>query len=59
MVQKKNGLTPLQIKTLEWIKSGQPPATIAGDEDLRHRIHSRKLEHLRLVEISDSGKPGK
>lgn len=55
MVQKKNGLTPLQIETLEWIKSGQPPEAIAGDKDLRHRIHSRKLEHLGLVEISGSG----
>ncbi|MDO5511375.1 hypothetical protein [Corynebacterium sp.] len=55
MVQKKNGLTPLQIETLEWIKSGQPPEAIAGDKDLRHRIHSRKLERLGLVEISGSG----
>lgn len=55
MVQKNNGLTPLQIETLTWIKAGQPPEVIAADTDLRYRGHARRLERLGLVEISGSG----
>lgn len=55
MVQKKDGLTPLQIEVLEWIKTGQPADTFADDDDLRYRGHARRLERLGLVKISGSG----
>ena len=55
MAEKKHGLTPLQIETLEWIKAGQPPEAIADDVDLRYRGHTRRLERLGLVEVSGSG----
>ena len=55
MVQKKDGLNPLQIQVLEWIKTGQPADTFADDDDLRYRGHARRLERLGLVKISCSG----
>ena len=55
MVEKKAGLTPLQIEVLEWIKAGQPSETFADGDDLRYRGHARWLEKFGLVSISGSG----
>ena len=55
MVEKRAGLTPLQIEVLEWIKAGQPPETFADTEDLTYRSHARWLEKFGLVSISGSG----
>lgn len=55
MVEKKAGLTPLQIEVLEWIKAGQPSGVFGDNGDLTYRAHARWLEKYGLVSISGSG----
>lgn len=55
MVEKKAGLTPLQIEVLEWIKAGQPSGVFGDNGDLTYRSHARWLEKCGLVSISGSG----
>lgn len=55
MVEKKAGLTPLQIEVLEWIKAGQPSGVFGEGDDLTYRGHARWLEKYGLVSISGSG----
>lgn len=55
MVEKKAGLTPLQIEVLEWVKAGQPSGVFGDNGDLTYRAHARWLEKYGLVSISGSG----
>lgn len=55
MVEKKAGLTPLQVEVLEWIKAGQPSGVFGEGDDLTYRGHARWLEKYGLVSISGSG----
>lgn len=41
MVEKKAGLTPLQVEVLEWIKAGQPSGVFGEGDDLTYRGHAR------------------